>query len=266
MATPSPEPTPRATPTPFPLEQIRLFFSKEVPPGLIESIVIPEAVRVVEDREEANVIFESISGEVDPTLPISEWRYVVAAPFPRGSIIPDLPCSVLITSHDTASAFLGTSPHSFHCGSMEPTGGDTLFSTAASTTKSYALIPFDKLSKSWQLRAGEDFREADRIIRFSLSGDQQAIDALSLNDEFFVPATNFDPLKLTSVILTGTTALTRGTGKLMDEKGNLFPAEKIGELLRNAMSLISVTRYHLIPVANWKNPEPNFAANRNISS
>ena len=188
----------------------------------------------MEDREEANVIFRKIAGERDPALSISEWRYVVAAPFPRGSINPDLPCTVLIASPETTSAFLGTSPHSFQCGSLQPAGGDDLLFAVVKTKNSFALIPFEELSKSWQIRAGEDFRKAGRIIRFSLSGDQEAVDALSRNEDFFVPATNFDPQKLTSVILTGTTALTRGTGKLMDEKGNLFPAERIGELLRTA--------------------------------
>ena len=36
------------------------------------------------------------------------------------------------------------------------------------------------------------------------------------------------------MILTGTTALTRGTGILMDEKGSLYPAAKIGDLLKSA--------------------------------
>jgi len=216
------------------MDQVRVYFGAEVPPGLKKSITLPEGTQIVEEREDASVILGTTARGGVYSLPISDWRYVTAAPFPRRSIDPDLPCDVLLATQETASAFFGTSPHANQCGAIFPVESNDLLSTVLSTKGSYALIPFEELSKTWQLRDDSGYREGGSIIQFSLSGDQEAVDALFLHEDFFAPASNFDPQKLSSVILTGTTALTRGTGRLMDEKGSLYPAELIGELLSSA--------------------------------
>jgi poly-gamma-glutamate synthesis protein (capsule biosynthesis protein) len=45
---------------------------------------------------------------------------------------------------------------------------------------------------------------------------------------------NRDLSKLVTVVMTGVTALTRGTANKMDQKGILYPADKIASLLQNA--------------------------------
>ncbi len=232
--TPSPEPTFRVSPTPFPIDQVRVYFTADVPPGLKKSITLPEGVQVVEEREVASVILGTTSMDKSYAMPFSEWHYVIAAPFPRITIDPDLPCDVLVASQESMSALIGTSPHAFKCGAFLPVESKDLLSTVLSTKDSYALIPFEDLSKTWQLRDSDGYREGGSVIQFTLSGDQEAVDALFLHEDFYAPTSNFDPQNLSSVILTGTTALTRGTGRLMDEKGSLYPAELIGELLRSA--------------------------------
>jgi poly-gamma-glutamate synthesis protein (capsule biosynthesis protein) len=216
------------------MDQIRVYFSAEVPPGLKKSITLPEGVQVVEKQENASVILGKTPKEKVYSIPVSYWRYVTAAPFPRKSIDPKLLCDTLLATQDTVSAFFGTSPHALQCGAFLPVESNDLLSTVSSTEGSYALIPFEDLSKTWQLRDDNGYIEGGNIIQFSLSGDQEAVDALIMHEDFSTPASNFNPQKLSSVILTGTTALTRGTGKLMDEKGSLYPAESIGELLSSA--------------------------------
>ena len=49
-----------------------------------------------------------------------------------------------------------------------------------------------------------------------------------------VPATNRDPVRLTTVMITGVTALVRGTAWTMEKKGILYPAEDIRDWLRDA--------------------------------
>ncbi len=51
---------------------------------------------------------------------------------------------------------------------------------------------------------------------------------------FVIPVSNFVPEKMTVLAMTGVTALVRQTGEKMEELGILYPAEKIGELLREA--------------------------------
>jgi hypothetical protein len=230
----TPQPTLQALPTPFPLNQIKLYFAGEVPAGLIQAITLPAEVELVETRGEANVVLDRAVGEGNSSIPEITWHYMVVAPFPRGLVKPDLSCDNLFASADTFAAFSGTSASAFDCESFVPSGGEDLLSTVGKTENSFALIPFEELSKSWQLRTGEGIKEEGETVKFTLSGDQAAIDSLFKNKDFLIPKTNFDPQKLASVILTGTTALTRGTGRLMDENGSLYPAENIGELLRSA--------------------------------
>lgn len=45
---------------------------------------------------------------------------------------------------------------------------------------------------------------------------------------------NRDPSKIVTVVMTGVTALTRNTANRMDQKGILYPADKIASLLQNA--------------------------------
>ncbi len=56
---------------------------------------------------------------------------------------------------------------------------------------------------------------------------------------------NFDPEQLSVVILTGTTALTRGTAFQMEENGVLFPAENVEEVLKKA-DLLHIS--HEVPI------------------
>ncbi len=49
-----------------------------------------------------------------------------------------------------------------------------------------------------------------------------------------LPKSNRDPEKLTTVVLTGVTALARATAKEMELNGVLSPAVSIGELMREA--------------------------------
>src|SRR4030095_6229468 len=47
-------------------------------------------------------------------------------------------------------------------------------------------------------------------------------------------SSNYDSSKLTTVILTGVTALVRATAFKMEQKGITYPGEKIRDLLRDA--------------------------------
>ena len=56
------------------------------------------------------------------------------------------------------------------------------------------------------------------------------------------------------MILTGTTALTRQTAVVMDQKGVLYPASDIGDLLRSADSPTSATKCRSCRTARRLNP------------
>ena len=222
------------TATPFPLEEIRFHFGNEVPFGLRKMVEIPQGVKVVDDPAEADVVFGrvGVKGETSPLG--SNWHYVKAAAFPALSIDPERPCTDLLMAQDTYLAFEGVSPSRFGCEQKTISDAADLLDQTAKDASTFALIPFEELNPAWQSIEGEPITNPDITVHFGLSGDPGAIIALEKSGGFSYPETNFDPQRSATVILTGTTALTRGTGRLMDEKGVLYPAEQIGEILRAA--------------------------------
>lgn len=220
-------------PTAFPINEIRFFISDEVPTGLREEIILPNGVQVVTEKELANVVIEKEPGKKG-TVPFSQWQYVFASAFPRLSANLATECATLFSTRNTLLAFSERIPKTLNCKEVEETAEADILSRVQVEEKSYALLPFEAINPKWQIKDWQAFPNPDLSISYSLSGDSDAIQALVSNKDFFLPDTNFNPENLASVILTGTTALTRGTGRLMDEKGSLYPAEKVGSLLSSA--------------------------------
>jgi len=223
--------TPKSTP--FPITEVRFFISDEVPTGLRDGITLPYGVHLVMEKELANVVLENEPVKKG-TEPISQWQYVFATAFPRLSANPATECLTLFSTLDTKHFFSERIPQILNCKDTEVITEADILSRVQAEDKSYALLPFEAVNPKWQIKDWQAFPNPDLSISFSLSGDSDAIQALVSNKDFYLPSTNFDPENLASVILTGTTALTRGTGKLMDEKGSLYPAVKVGSLLSSA--------------------------------
>jgi poly-gamma-glutamate synthesis protein (capsule biosynthesis protein) len=74
-------------------------------------------------------------------------------------------------------------------------------------------------------------------VPFTLSGDptvaQPLLEAMKAQ-ELELPITNWDPEKMTTVMLTGVTALVRAAAEEMRRHGMTYPARFIGPLLRDA--------------------------------
>lgn len=220
-------------PTAVPINEVRFFISGEVPTGLRDGITLPSGVNVVTEKDLANVVLEKVPVK-KRTVPFSKWQYVFATAFPRLSANPATECLTLFSTSNTMLAFSERILQTLNCKEVEETVEVDLLSRVQAEDKSYALLPFEAVNPKWQIKDWQAFPNPDLSISFGLSGDSDAIQALVSNKDFYLPSTNFDPENLISVILTGTTALTRGTGQLMDEKGTLYPAEKVGSLLSSA--------------------------------
>ena len=106
----------------------------------------------------------------------------------------------------------------------------------------WGIIPFEELNPRLKLLTVDGFspfrKDLDPSVyplafRFRFAGDaalrtrlDSALQGTTL--------TNRDESKMTTVLLTGVTALARRTAMTMNEKGVLYPAENIGDLLRSA--------------------------------
>ncbi len=116
---------------------------------------------------------------------------------------------------------------------------DQLVDYAWAHQPSWAIVPFEKLEPRWKVllvdgqspvRKDFNLQAYTLSVPVSLNGDPSLVNTVKLG----VPASNRDPNKLTTVVMTGTTALVRGTSNTMYFHGVDYPAEDIAPILQGA--------------------------------
>ncbi len=258
-ATPIPIIPATATQTPFkPIPatstpaSIRIWISPALPDPLqnpLKSIrhVGGREIEIVDDASLADV-------KVEPKaqVPLTQWVYALVAPFPTlldGISVEELrenpagqagEFQALCMSSGTNSALtalLGDWPPT----EMTIVEEDELLEQAWLKRPSLAIVPFEALEPRWKvlevngmspLRLDFDPLRYALTVPFGLSGEPSAIEILA--SEITWPASNRDPERLTVLVMTGVTALTRVTAWKMATKDLLYPAEKIGDWLSEA--------------------------------
>jgi len=158
---------------------------------------------------------------------VGEWRYAIAAP-PYSAVEnittdeliaywkhADREQPKLVADADTAavmSAVLGTT----QTGGVAP-GTERL----PISDRQWAIVPADELLPNWKVvsvDAKHPINGEPTLLEVPLCGTTGATR---------VPVRNIDPDKLTVLVMTGTTALTRYTAKLMNDKGVLYPLPSV---------------------------------------
>lgn len=201
-----------------------------------------------------------LSSEFDSSTGIlcSRWVYVLVAPFPtiednirlddlkkvwHGETVASFGGKSLLVSQQTKAAFtqMWGRPSDRMVSILEE---EQLLSSAWQQPYSWAIIPFEQLQPRWKLIQVEGMSPLDRTfdadqygltVKYVLTGEQEVINTLrSETTQEVLPITNFDMQKLTVLIMTGTTAMARHLAFQMEEKGVLYPAEQIGQLLAEA--------------------------------
>jgi hypothetical protein len=113
-----------------------------------------------------------------------------------------------------------------------------LLDTAWSDMPSWAIVPFNALEPKWKvltidgqapIRKNFDLSSYPLVMKLILQS-QEDVQSSVLN----LPPPNYDPHKLTTVIMTGVTALVRATALTMEIKGTTYPGERIRDLMREA--------------------------------
>ena len=180
-----------------------------------------------------------------------QWVYALVAPFPTvkdGVTLDELKLAwtegaapapfdgiPLLMEESTLAAFtaLWGEPAA---GSVRTVPADQLLDIAWSEIPLWGIIPFESLEPKWKvltvdgqspIRKNFDVSIYPLTIPFTL---QTSNNLQSLN----LPTSNYDPSKLTTVMLTGVTALVRATAFTMELKGTTYPGEKIRDLMREA--------------------------------
>jgi poly-gamma-glutamate synthesis protein (capsule biosynthesis protein) len=182
---------------------------------------------------------------VNSDVPIATWVYALVAPFPTiydGVTLNELLATWMgtLTTGPFADAKLMMDSSTYGIFTQlwgeAPTGvvqivsTDELLQTAWEQQPSWAIVPFEYLDPKWkvlqidgQSPIQKDFNPQTYplAVSFGLNVDSGA----SIS-----PLTNRDPAKITDILLTGVTALVRGTALTMERRGITYPGEDIAPI------------------------------------
>jgi len=183
------------------------------------------------------------------------WVYALAAPFPtipdgvsfadllalwKTGNAPDFPADRLLASPETLA--LLTAVWGEPSGVVASIPAEDLLNAAWNTENAWAVLPFEELVPRWKVievdgisPIRKDFSPTDYPLAFSIGadGDPDLLSSL-IALQASPTLSNRDPDQLTTVVLTGVTALVRGTAALMRLFGMDYPAADIGPWLQEA--------------------------------
>jgi poly-gamma-glutamate synthesis protein (capsule biosynthesis protein) len=271
LSSQAPQATATVTPTSIPTANT-LWISPAVPDELrqtAQTLGIP----VVSDEAQATVHLDVTKMQSADTN--SVWTYALVAPFPTitdGVTLNDLKAAwngsyygvftghPLLMEDSTVAAFTAVwgAPAK---GAVQTAPADQLEDEAWKSLPAWGIVPFETLDPKWKVLTVDgqspihkdfDASKYPLQITFGLISDQG-----SARGRASLPPTNRDASKLTTVILTGTTALVREIAYQMEVKGLDYPAQDIGDVLREADILHVSNKVSFDPNCPPPNPREN---------
>ncbi len=216
----------------------------------IESVQATNGVyplRLLDQFENATTTVEIVPWR-DTPLRVAERVYAVVAPFAtvrddisleelqmRWQGADDAPLLAAPTAGALLEPVLGRS-------AVEELPLDQLLARLEATPGALAVVPFDQLHPRLKMLTVDGVNVLDN--RLSLDAYPLAV-ALTVRGEAAVllipelqgvinPQTNRDASRLTTLIMTGVTAMSRGTAAAIEENGVLYPAQIISDTLAAA--------------------------------
>ena len=243
---PTPEPT-RTTQPPA------VWIDPRLPVEILQSFGNSPTVIRVGSKEEA-----LLSLTIDTEEPLSTWIYALAAPF--ATVTDDVSTESLVAFWKGNAVFPASAlvmpPAIFDSlkarygsplGDARPLAEEDLLTFCQSHQNAWAILPFEKLEPQWKVISldgnspiHKDFTSENYPLIVQIGWDEGMRPLTETETQLAeeaiqsIPTTNRQADRLTTVILTGVTAMTRATGKEMELYGVLSPAVSIGELMREA--------------------------------
>ncbi len=249
-ATQLPTNAPTLTPTSVPKPAtVRLWASPALPADLLAPARLVTQLRELPIEWVEDPALAEVRIEPNPDRALARWTYAVVAPFPT---IEDQ-----VSLQELRRAWTGTSDELTVYVSdpvrneMAPLLGiesevrvtteDELLNSVWEARNAYAIIPFERLEPRWKVMRLNDSSPLDwnfdtqsypLAMSFGLSGDPEIMDLLEPLLDW--PQTNRDPSKLTTVLMTGVSALVRATAWRMDRYGADYPGQQIADVMQQA--------------------------------
>ncbi|HWQ83402.1 MAG TPA: CapA family protein [Anaerolineales bacterium] len=263
LALPAPAPTPTAmppTPTLGAAAQLPVWVDPLLPAAFRASLSLPAELAALpgESSAESGVLRLEAGG----SRLVSRWIYALVAPFPTQvenvsaetlqnawsgagqSPWGSLPLLLDPGTQRMLSAAWGAPAE----GAVRILASDELLSEAWKRSPAWAIIPFEALEPRWMVLKVEgqsplqptfDLSTYPLTLPVSLTGDEQLAEAIYAlyGPQSAAPlaqAANWRSDHLTTLAMTGVTALVRATAFTMERQGNQYPARDIGPLLNSA--------------------------------
>jgi len=257
----TPEETQKASPTPFQPIQNQLFLAKSVPQAWRESLAgLSEGQISNEDATNALTITLDKPRDGEKEYRVFSRVYVAAVPFP--TVVDEISTNALsalwngipdgesvftqlMVSEESAAIFSdywGSKPS----GQVRVLNQEEILDKTWQSTTAVAIIPFEELTPRWKVLRIDGISPLDKpmdsesyalLLQYHLNGpltlESQHSD-LAERIAAEIPATNRDEGKMTILVMSGTTALTRTIAYKMDLKGTDYPTSEIKDWFLSA--------------------------------
>jgi poly-gamma-glutamate synthesis protein (capsule biosynthesis protein) len=243
---------PTAVPTPVVLNAAQVWASPSTPLILRDKFQSWGFQILAKEQSAANLYID-VAQTAESAMHVSTWTYALAAPFPTltdnvasqellavwsGSSFGPFAGIPLLMEESTLVTFteLWGPPAD---GVVQVVATDQLLDTAWNQMPSWAIIPFEQIEPKWKVLMIDGQspiqKKFDPIVYpLTVKYSLMCVDQCQLPEGLDFSYQNRDPNKLTTVIMTGVTALVRATARTMNSKGILYPGEVIRDMLREA--------------------------------
>mgnify|MGYP003331605959 CR=1 FL=1 len=224
-------------------DPLNWYLSSDLPAGVVELVALPDNASLVEDQTDAQISVGLNGGQV-----VGRWVYALVAPFPTitdEASLDDVQALwrgegewLLLVSPETEAVFTAWwgAPDG-----VQVLAADEVLD-AAWAQDAWALVPFEALQPRWkvllvdgQSPVHKDFDPASYALSvpIGLQGEDELVNQV-LADWGLAEISNRDSDLMTTVAVTGVTALVRATAYEMNRSGITYPAEDVGPLLAGA--------------------------------
>ena len=243
---------PTAVPTPVVLNAAQVWASPATPLVLRQKFQSWGFQVLATEQATANLYID-VAQISEGAMHVSTWTYALVAPFPTvidGVASQELPAVwsgtdsgpfvgiPLLMEESTLKTFteLWGPPVK---GAVQVVPADQLLDTAWKQMPSWAIIPFEQIEPKWKVLTIDGQSPIQKkfnadVYPLTVKYRLMCVNPCQVPSGLDFSFQNRDPKKLTTLIMTGVTALTRATAKTMDTKGILYPGEEIRDMMREA--------------------------------
>lgn len=238
-----------------------LWVDPVIPTSISEQISDSAELSQTDEKDSATLVLAVSTGSEAAAKPIGsiKWVYALEAPFPTitdeltldtikriwlGNVNEEDPLDTLQVSQETRRLFDGL--WGVSSAQTVSTVPESQFeSNDFSQKKTWAIVPFDQIAPRWKVMRVDGLSPLDKpldadkyalTVHFNLiaqndNNQNKAAGAALLKK---LPETNRDESKMSVVMMTGTTAITRAIAYKMEIKGLDYPIEAIKPWFENA--------------------------------